>query len=199
MNDSTRGVWGATLHVDLVWTDIEDFCEVLERSYAGDPSWLMGEESQYEYCEEGVASGGEAVWQTGFPRLSRGGRGRTFADFLAGVLYIQVFRFRRDRLKIIVREALPEFYAPRLLSWLRRRWGEDGVIVNSPESAPNDQEPMPLLPNKATPGQWDAWFDWYYRQAWGPIPNRLEHMASLNGKTRRTVENMHANYMADKR
>ena len=124
-----------------------------------------------------------------------------YRDGLRMLMEIRLYRIGENKTRLSMRSFSASPPVVNLHECMNREIRQAWVSSPQPATtlAPSEQEPMPLLPNKATPEQWDAWFDWYYRQAWGPTPNKLEHMAKLSGKARSTVENMHANHMADKR
>lgn len=130
---------------------------------------------------------------------------------------LTITRYRTDRLRIVGQELRNESWTPAahdsnmklldiFLEWLDARWSgideqDKGYITYPPENAPLPprDDPLPLLPVRATKEMWFNWFDRYYRRGWGAVPNKMEHMESLNGKSVSQNEKMHSLYMADKR
>jgi hypothetical protein len=103
--------------------------------------------------------------------------------------------FRRDGLVEV-----DEAYAEQPLRFIAPPKPNELLAPQSAHVALSQQEkgkddPMPLLPTRVKSEQWYAWFDWYYRQPWGPVPSKLAHMADLTGKPYNTVAKRHADYM----
>jgi hypothetical protein len=115
--------------------------------------------------------------------------------------------YRRDRLNVAMWESpnIEPILGDYLLAWMKQYWRDDGIDnlmargVQSPSPPVTPQKAPPPLPKYASSEQWDAWFDWYYHEAWGPIANRVEHWVELSGKRKSTVEKKHADYMTNKR
>lgn len=230
MSDSTElgGKLTVTLHVDLVWTDLNDFREHFESElgrpdasiyrYWGATHWLFG----WAPYRVALVWKGEIYepfpgWQLRSTEVKdyvhmfldmRGTVGVTYS-ILSGLLdgetkapslcYINAVRYRRDRLRIVVSEdGETPAYGARIHKWLAGRWGKDGIKESQSESVPKMEliGDKPHLPGRAKPEEWFNWFDWYYRQPWGPVRSKMEHMAILSGKSVGQVENMHANYLA---
>jgi hypothetical protein len=147
-----------TLHVDLVWTDLEDFAEHFERAFFV-RSWLLGDEFQHA----------ELIWSNA-PRakhpmpehpyvIIRQFERRTTREWDAGysdgapspekaLFLLTAMRYRRDRLKLLMHEP-NETYAPRLRKWLHQRWGEDGVTDRPVSDAPPMHDPSPRVPGRS--------------------------------------------------
>ena len=69
---------------------------------------------------------------------------------------------------------------------------KDATVQEAGESV---QKQTPVLSEKASPEEWFAWLDWYYAQAWGPMPSTIAHIAELTAKSESSCEKMHALYM----
>lgn len=156
----------ATLHVDLEWTDLEDFIEHLESALHGHSAiellgyntglWLWDDEP-YPTENPGFR-GWELIDRGKYLRIRTfdiGTTGRNYW-FLEGrkegekiqetlIAAYQVVRFRRGRLKVMVLEKENSDYGERLHEWLRPRWGD--AIKELKE------EDVPELPIKGTPGR----------------------------------------------
>lgn len=106
-----------------------------------------------------------------------------------------------NKLELVVYESHGGGWAGQeLLEWLRARWGGAVKVPDTAAAPPRgDARPMPLLPDRATEAQWLEWFDWYYAQSWGYVPDRFTHMESLCGKAVSTIQKAHANYAESRR
>lgn len=185
-----------TLHVDLLWTDLEDFVEHFERELRGANSkTLLGDDAGWRYWDDDPRPinpefrGWEDFESGNYTTIRVASQGATNKTYwvLGGAngesetlrAITSVTRYRRDRLKLVVYEVEARGYAERLQQWLDDRW-EDAVEPNTRSKAPllSQNEPAPLLPVRAKPEDWFAWFDWYYRQAWGRHTS-IEHMAQM--------------------
>ncbi len=171
-------VYATTLHVDLLWTDLEDFIEHFERAmgwpkpgrwgYLSGHHLLLGDIAarvHYRLLRDGEpaepVSGPLKDLDSGhYLRLVTAMQERTEAryEMRAGdakreilLFHLWTARYRRDRLKVTLGEYVASdnpVYKPLFLSWITARWGEDGVEVREPEDAPPVPEPMPLLTSR---------------------------------------------------
>jgi hypothetical protein len=116
---------------------------------------------------------------------------------------LEATHYRYDRLNVVMWESpnIEPVLGDYLLAWLKQYW-RDGVEDlrerGEQDPKPPKKEKAPLLPRRASNEQWNAWFDWYYRQPWGDT-HSIEHMAKQSGKSKSTVGTMHANYQAGNR
>ena len=113
---------------------------------------------------------------------------------------LYAFRYRRDRLKLIVHESDPQRYGGRAFwTWLQPRWGDAIVELAAKDAVIPIREflpPSPPVPN-ADGYSWDDVFDWWYRggRVMGyPTLKSLETSISRVGGT---IKNQHSVYVAE--
>jgi hypothetical protein len=141
-----------TLHVDLLWTDLEDFVEHFERELQGASVYmLLGKHAGWilfndePYPENPGFKGWELIDGGNYTRISVFIVGSTSKNYFIAEgtkdgpealrAIVGAARYRRDRLKVVVSETEAWGYRERLLEWLRQRWGE-GIELLEETDAP---------------------------------------------------------------
>jgi len=122
--------------------------------------------------------------------------------YVGYVFYIEVKLYRRDRLKVRLLEYNdPPVYGPRLRQWLAERWGDSSIVAADLRSSPSaggavreDEDKMPVLPDRATEDEWFDWFDWFYRQPEGKYGTSAKDMSYWAGKSTSSIEKMRLKY-----
>lgn len=200
-----------TLHIDLKWTDLEDFIEHFEsfvqssdlqqrvRAPIGtiilSPPRIRGDQSplDIERPKEGPYTLILRFTQrTSFHWALFWGTPKG-EDFWAVVF---ATRYRRDRLRIQVTDLRDWGFTEPLKEWIYEHW-DDGVIPRNSKSVP-----LPILPTEPpTPNNngygWDDLFDWWYRGGkLNPLYNTLNKLAAEIGLAGGTVHNNHSEYKA---
>lgn len=170
----SRPVLFVALHIDLVWTDLDDFVEhftreicdrnteLLDASYRD--YWLLwgwgGVPSDPDdpFDDPARARNYELTDSSSFVQVTSTVLGSTQVAYwvmhgsaqddektITGMDFsLSAKRFRRDRLRITLWSA-GNTYGPRFRNWLIKNWGKDGIIERKLVDAP-DAPPRPAPP-----------------------------------------------------
>jgi len=150
MNDSMRGVWGATLHVDLE-AELADFVGHYEMALLAEQQPLLGNAEPFgrervaEPVSGGIA-GLSAHWGLWLMTDAAGGMLVPRPHSPAGVSYellrpqggffLTVTRYSPGWVRLTLWEGGGTDYGVRLLAWLRSHWRADALKTQGGEPEP---------------------------------------------------------------